>query len=194
MSGLPLKLAEPALPLVPADPRPAAIAVLEDWLAERLEGWKVDHGRDWLDLCARGRKCAAPATLVEQAEEAAWAHWRTITGPARLVTALTVARGRGTVGQLHASQIAAARRAHEQALCLAMVNGLHARKVRTWLVDGRYGCASDEVRFVGALVTVHRLHRITEDSQQAINWPRRFPDVPEGWVREGSYIRRSGAD
>lgn len=194
---LPLLQAPPLpLPLAPArapDVRPPAVAVLEDWLGEHAPKWRTDPQRDWLETWQGGIRHEAPWSLLEQAFTEAWACWETLTAPSKVLPLLASMRGRGTVGRMWLELYLAGLAAHREALELALEHGVLVRHVRTWITSGRYGCASDEVRLHGCGVVARRLHRITEDSQQAIRWPTGAA-LPEGWVRDGDYIRRSGAE
>lgn len=200
MNKLPLRMQpRPELPpqpdlVRPRDPRPVSVAVLEDWLGEHAPGWVVDAKRDHLETCRWGVLRDAPRALVDEAWRTTWERWEADTDPGRLLPMLAHARGRGKVGALWAEHLWAARQAHGEALLLALhpSRGILARHVRTWAVGGHYGCGSDEVRFRGAAVTVHRLGRVTEDSRQAIAWPRHCGEPPEGWWEDGHYIRRNG--
>jgi hypothetical protein len=192
VNELPLTLAQPRL-LDPVrhDPRPPAVAVLEDWLGQRLPTYCPDPARDWLETWQTGWRVGADDALCSLARREIQEAWEVLTEPARLLRLLRGKRRRGTVGQLWQEHLHEARGAHAEALRLALTWSVPASRVRTWAVGGRYGCASDEVRFRGCTVTVHRRSRVTEDSRQSIGWPS-GSETPEGWERDGSYIRRDG--
>lgn len=193
MDELPLTLAPPLFEPPRRDSRPPSVAVLEDWLGEHAPRWLPDPERDWLDTWRGGVTHAAPLSLLEQAFTETWACWEALTAASQVFPLLASMRGRGTVGRMHLGLYTAGLAAHREALELALVHGVSVRHVRTWVVSGRYGCASDEVRLRGCGVVARRLRRITEDSRQAIGWPQGLA-APEGWRREGGFIRCSGAE
>lgn len=186
-----------ALPLglaLPVDPRPPALAVLEDWLCEHARDWVVNPEREPLEIPPAGEAAGAPSELVDQAYDAAWMWWHERTEPALLMRQLAAQRGAHVrMGYLRIEQIAPACRAHHEALLLADQNGRPATAVRTWIrPPHRVSRAGDEIRLHGTRVSVHRHASLAGPSGQTIRWFSRGEGVggviPDGWRRWSDHV------
>lgn len=178
-------LAEPEAP--PAHlTLPPAVAVLRDWLLQhrpKLKGLRDDSTA--LAVFWLGERAEAPLELLSAAYRDAWDDWRERTMPGDLLRALAAVRGpRATAGVLAPNHIEFGVNAHENALRLAMSEGISPDNVRTWLARERYGCAVDEVRMRGSAATVHRLASLNRhQAYQTITYSPK--EKGEGWCPAG---------